>query len=980
MRAMSRLTACVAAVIAALSIALAVSASRAVADPACSPFGIVPGSFSVVPSTLQAGAHEDLTTKFDFEGSGGKTCGDVRTIVVRLPPGMVGSAEATPTCRASDLLAQHGKGSECPPDTQVGTLRLTLAIQTVPVKVEFGIYNMEVTTPGVAAELGFNAFIFTGIMPISVRSAGAQNLALTVTTPDIENIGETHAVTADIWGVPGAAEHDAERGQQCVPVPLFEPIATCEGGGHAFSGIPKPFLSMPTRCTAAPLVAEMEAESWEEPGRWSKASADVGPLIECDRVPFGPGLEAVPSTDAVESPSGFDLSLLVPQTWDKPEVTATADLEDTSVTFPEGYTVNPSAGAGLEACTAEELDAESASSPPGAGCPLASKIGTVEATTPLLAEHAEGAIYVAQPPVPFAGVLPLYIVVKIPERGVLVKLAGETQLNPLTGQLVTTFDESPEAPFERFTLRLRQGATSPLVSPPRCGTYTLQAALTPWSAPGSASLLAEPFTIDRGIRGAPCSAGAVPPFAPLVVAGTANNAAGRYSPFYLRVSREDGEQEITRFSTTLAPGVTGNLNGITFCSDAAIEAARTQTGAGELSRPSCPAASELGHSLAGAGVGGTLVWTPGKIYLAGPYHGAGLSLVSITSAKVGPFDLGTVVVRFALRVNPATAQIEIDPDRSDPIPHIIHGVVVHLRELHVYIDRPNFTLNPTSCARMSIANSITGAGADPANAADQQTVAVATPFQAADCQALGFKPRFTAFVTGRTSKANGAGLTVKLAFPGGSLGSEANVRSVKVALPLQLPSRLTTLQKACRDTTFNANPASCPAASIVGHAVAHTPILPVALAGPAYFVSHGGAKFPELVLVLQGYGITIDLRGETFISKKGITTSTFRTVPDQPVTSFELTLPQGPFSALAANGDLCHPTRTVVHRRRVQRNQRAATVRTRSNVPVKLAMPTIFTAQNGRVVTQTTTIVPLGCPRHHTKRHHAKQKPGRRHP
>jgi hypothetical protein len=533
--------------------------------------------------------------------------------------------------------------------------------------------------------------------------------------------------------------------------------------------------------------------------------------------------------------------------------------------------------------------------------------------------------------------LALYIVLENAERGILIKQAGRVDTNPVTGQIVTTFDDIPQLPFSSFLFKFREGARAPLVTPASCGTYTTQTQFTPWSEPTRTVTSLSQFETVHGIGGGACPAGGVPPFKPQAITGTQNNAAGSYSPFYLRIVREDGEQEITRFSTIMPPGLTGNLTGIPFCTNTQIEAARTHTGAQELAEPSCPATSRVGHTTVGAGVGTILAQTPGSVYLAGPYHGAPLSLVSVTSAKVGPFDLGTVVIRFGLLINPITAQVEVDATSSDPIPHIIDGIVVHVRDIHVYIDRTGFIVNPTSCEHKTIQNIVTGAGADPANPADQTPIALTSPFQATDCASLAFKPVFKVYASGKASRANGASLTVKLSYPHAPFGSQTNIAKVKVDLPKQLPSRLTTLQKACPDRTFNVNPAACPAASRVGSAKAITPILPEPLTGPAYFVSHGGAKFPELVIVLQGYGFTIDLHGETFINEKTSTTSsTFRTVPDQPVTSFQLTLPQGPGSALAANGNLCK---------------------------AKLKMPTTFTAQNGAVIHQSTPIRVTGCPK-----------------
>ncbi len=436
------------------------------------------------------------------------------------------------------------------------------------------------------------------------------------------------------------------------------------------------------------------------------------------------------------------------------------------------------------------------------------------------------------------------------------------------------------------------------------------------------------------MREGPCPSGGVPPFSPQVVAYPIHANAAAYTPFYLRISRGDGEQEIVGFSTTLPPGLSGSLTGIPFCPEADIEAARNQTGGEAEEHPACPAASEIGHTIVSAGVGTVLAQTPGKIYLAGAFHGDPLSIVSVTSAKVGPFDLGTVVVRFGLKINPSTAQVEVDASGSEPIPHIIKGIVVHVREIHVYMDRERFILNPTSCDPSRISNTITGAGANPANPADRTPVSVTSPFQAADCANLAFSPTFTVSTSGRTSRADGASLTTKLVYPAGSLGMQANVAYVKVELPKVLPSRLTTLQKACPAAQFASNPSGCPAASVVGHALVHTPVLPVPLEGPAYFVSHGGESFPNLVVVLQGYGLTIDLVGNTSI-KGGVTSSTFKATPDVPFSSFELVLPQGPGSALAANGNLCEQN---------------------------LVMPTQLLSQSGLAIVQGTHVEVEECP------------------
>ena len=360
--------------------------------------------------------------------------------------------------------------------------------------------------------------------------------------------------------------------------------------------------------------------------------------------------------------------------------------------------------------------------------------------------------------------------------------------------------------------------------------------------------------ITKGIDDGPCPAGGTPPFAPTLVAGTSNNLAGAYSPLYLRIERQDGEQELTGISTLMPPGLTGKLAGIPFCSEAEIQHARTQTGAQAETEPPCPAASKIGYTISEAGVGSVLAQTPGSLYLAGPFEGAPFSIVDVTSAKVGPFDLGTVVVHLPLNVDPVTAQVSIPSGPADQIPHILDGIVIHLRAIRIHIDRPEFMINPTNCSQMSIGATVIGSGANFASAADDQATRITDRFQAAECAQLKFKPTFKASTNGKTSRKSGASLHVKITYPKGALGKDANIHEVKVKLPRAMPSYLATLQKACTHGQFEADPSGCPAGSIVGHAKAITPILPVPLTGPAYFVSNGIAKYPELVLVLQGTG------------------------------------------------------------------------------------------------------------------------------
>ncbi len=908
-------------------------------------FGIPPGAATTAFSSLQAGAHPDITNTYGFStvNTGGVLAANAKDVTYRLPSGFASNFADTPQCTQAQYLAEF-----CPVDTQVGVTTVFLEPDELGIRGEYEhylepVYNLVPETgqlATIAFSIGGNFFVEgqVSLRPFGERGAAGEPLEPYGADVSFHNIdADIQTVVGGsltVWGIPADPVHNAMR---LKPDPVTHGYGVF---GEPDEGVaPVPYFTNPTSC-AGPLHSEFQVDSWEEPGHYVTAQMDYGPLVGCDRLTFEPQLEVQPSASSAESPTGLSVNLEVPQHEQDAYGVVAPHLYEAKVVLPAGMTVNPSAGAGLQACSEAEFQYESEvlHPEPGRGCPRESKLGTARAKSPGVPnnEEATGSLYLATPyENKFGTLLAIDLVLRIPDRGVVVTAPGKVELDPVTGQLTTTFQENPQLPVSDFVFSFHQGATSPLVTPPTCGAYTTHATFNPWSEPLQEHTLLAKFTISSGVEGGACPSGGVPPFKPLVTAGTENPNAGAYSPLNILIDRKDGEQEITGFASQLPLGLTGNLSGIPFCSEADIQQARKKTGAQEQAEPSCPAASQIGYTVADAGVGQVLAQAPGKIYLAGPFEGAPFSVVGIVAAKVGPFDLGTVVVHFPLDINPLTAGVTIPAGAADQIPHIIKGIVVHVREIRVYIDRAKFMLNPTDCEQMSFAATVIGGGADPTNPAGYDPVTATSPFRVTACQALAFKPSFKASTSGKTSRANGASLHVTLGYPSAPQGTQANIKSVKVELPKQLPSRLTTLQKACTAGQFEANPAGCPAASIVGHAKAITPILPVPLEGPAYFVSYGGAKFPELVIVLQGYGVTIDLHGETFISKKGITSSTFRTVPDQPVTSFELTLPQGPDSALAANGNLC---------------------------AASLVMPTAFTAQNGATLKQSTSIEVTGCP------------------
>ncbi|HEX5308636.1 MAG TPA: hypothetical protein VFW38_06095 [Solirubrobacteraceae bacterium] len=903
--------------------------------PADADFGFEPGSvkttfqnsegLTVIP---QASSHPfafSIAFNLNINHEGHSEGGELRDVLIDLPKGMSGDPLAVPRCTRQDF---EGARPKCSPDTQVGIIH-----PNIPGTGQLSgpIYNL-VPPPGMAAQLGFSAIGLNALQNVSVL--GEQGYALSVTTNAIPL--EVASLTATIWGVPANSAHDAQRGA--------EAAAGQQGAPPVPSTAPElPFLTLPATCQE-PLQTKIEIDSSLNPGHYVSATAqsldsgeEPAALLGCGSVPFSPSVASQATTRNAGTSSGLDFELSLPdEGLLNPGGVVETQPSKVVVALPEGMTANPSFAEGISGCSTNQYQAEQVDTAPGAGCPETSKLGSVIAHSPVIEEPIEGSLYLAAPyQNQFGSLLAIYMILRAPERGILIKQAGHVVPNLVTGQLVTTFEDLPPLPYSSFHLHFREGARAPLATPPTCGQFRTVSELTPFSS--SAPLERDSyFTIEHGVEGGPCPGGGTPPFNPSLVAGTANNAAGAYSALSLRITRKDGEQEVTGFATQLPEGITANLTGVPFCTEADIALARTEMGATEEAQPSCPAASQIGHTQVGVGVGTVLAYAPGRMYLGGRFEGAPFSIVSISAAKVGPFDLGTVVVHLPLDVDPTTARVSIPQGLPDQIPHIVDGIVVHVRDIQIQVDREHFTINPTSCEKTRISATVYGSGQNFTSPTDDQPATTTTPFQAADCASLAFKPGFQASTNGKTSRKNGASLKVKLTYPNTPQGTQANIHSVHVELPRALPSRLNTLNHACPAATFAQNPAGCSPQSRVGYARATTPILPVPVEGPAYFVSHGGQQFPELIVVLQGDGVTIDLAGETFINEKtSITSSTFRQIPDVPVGTFELNLPQGEYSALGANTNLC---------------------------TTSLTMPTTFTAQNGMALKQSTPINIEDCP------------------
>ncbi len=884
-------------------------------------------------------------------------------VVARLPPGLIANPSAVPRCLAYQFTESVGGGEQdrCPYQSAVGVASVTFDQDDVTRTLATPVFNIE-PEAGEPARFGFYVPLDGVPVFLSTSVRSEEDWGVDLSSSEIPQDSGISGVRVTFWGVAGSALHDDARGWGCLAEARERNDVYEETGcDHFEENEPPAFVTLPTSCTSS-LASSLEADSWNAPGAFQdfQATEPLQPLTGCANVPFSPAISTTTTTASASSPSGFsfDLSYDV-QGLTSGTAIAQSNLKDTVVSLPEGLTIDPSAGVGLGACSEGQYAEVTLNSPGAAGCPEDSKLGTVEVETPLLFTTVYGSLYVAQPYAnPFKSLIALYVVAKSrAERGVLVKLAGKVTANPVTGRLTVAFENDPPLQFDRFNFHFREGAQAPLISPSTCGTYTTSANLFPYSAPEDPLTDTASFQVTSGSEGSACP-GSVPPFAPTISVGTLTNHAGTFSPLYVDLSRTDAMQYISSYSTVLPLGLTADLTGVPQCPTSDIEAARGKTGTQEEQDPSCPETSLIGHSLVGTGVGAILDYVPGKLYLSGPFRGDPLSVVSITSAVVGPFDLGTVVVRFALHIDPYTAQVSIDPSGSEPIPTIIDGIVTHVRDIKVSVDRPNFTINPTSCDARPISSTLTSSLG--------QVASTSAPLKAEACNELAFKPTFKTSTSGKTSRAQGASLNVKLTMPI-KLGTQSNIKTVKVELPKQLPSRLETLQQACTEKQFNTNPAACPKASFIGHATVTTPILPEPLTGPMIFVSHGGEAFPSLILVLQGYGFTIDIVGSTFINKQGITSSTFKAIPDEPVGDFQLSLPQGKYSALAATANLCKITR-VIHVnqkevREIKGKRRSVTIKTSKRIAAKLLIPTIFIAQNGAKITQNTPISVTGCGR-----------------
>jgi len=857
---------------------------------------------------LEAGANE-VATKEVSEGNGYKAAiggEEAKTVLTELPLGLVGNPLAAPRCSARQFAESGGdNNSTCPADTRVGVAFLDKPALVGP----YQIISI-VPGPGHVAEFGFHYESAPVVLVADVVHSGR---GYTVRVDSLVPQAHLRAFSLTFFGNPAAA------------------FAT----GHKETA----FLSNPVNCSAdeSERALELHTDRWNAPGKgdpfeadfsdpnWFLASALLAPIEGCGALHFDPSLSFAPSeaaqggTTQTDAPSGYEANVEIPQTEAFGEL-ATPVLKATRVTLPEGLSASPSAANGLQACSNAQIAL--ASSQPGT-CPLASQIGTVRVTTPVLEETLEGQVFQGEPecsPCSEADaregrILRLFLQIHSEARGITIKLPGVVRVDPQTGRLTSEFAQNPQFPFTDLRLSFKGGPRAPLANPQTCGTFTTVSELEPWSAPVTPTKISEsPFTIT--------GCGSSMPFSPSFSAGTLSPAAAAYSPFTLTFSRNDGEQDLGGLAVTTPPGLLGKLAGIPRCGEA------------EANAGTCSPESQIGTATATAGPGPQpFTQTGGRVYLTGPYKGQPFGLSVVVPAVAGPFNLGNVVVRSAISVNPTTSAITVT---SDPLPQVRDGVQLRTRSVSVEINRPNFEFNATNCSQQAISATITGehpiGSSEPAKSS-----AVSSPYAASGCANLPFAPKLTAVAGAIASKVTGTNFDVKIESAG--LG-QASIAKTELQIPAELPSRLTTLQKACLAATFEANPATCNPESVIGTATVHTPLLDTPLTGPAYLVSHGNAAFPDVEFLLQGEGITLLIDGKTDI-KNGITYSRFESAPDAPFTTFETVLPAGPKSVLSGYAagsktpyDLCGTT---------------------------LAMPTVLTGQNGAVIKTTTNVGLTGC-------------------
>jgi hypothetical protein len=873
-------------------------------DQTFSTFGV--GTFDATvtgrggSAKLQAGSHPDQVTMrlvlAQYEAAGTSLpAGAIKDLNVNLPTGLIGNPSAVPQCPQSMLSGELSGASNCPRDTQIGIVTidgLGLGAFNLP------LYDVK-PEGGVPAQFGLYAQVFPLTMNATVQLEN--HYALTVELKNVSQLLPMKSVTVTLWGVPADPSHNPYRGTCLVEKGSLSSNGSCPSGA-----VPEPFMTLPTVC-GGPLSFTASADSWAQLGTRVAVAAlgkdEAGEDVEltgCERLDFNARIAVRPDTTSADSPAGLSIDLSTPQS--EPGGLAQQSLRDVVVTLPRGMSIDVAAADGLSGCTLAQIGLETSEK---ASCPESSKIGGAEIDTPLLPVPLIGSIYLAQPgDSPFGGEFGAYLVAGA--QGIVVKLPIELVADRDTGQLTVKVNEAPQVEFTDIKLNFKGGPRAVLATPDACGAFATDGQASSYTemSAGLRPIATSDFMIDANCNGG---------FSPSFTAGSLSAGAGESTALTVQVGRPDGQQQITSMAVTLPQGLLAKLSGVPLC------------GAAQAVGGTCPATSRIGAATVGAGAGSDPFHLLGEVFVTEGYGGAPFGVSIVVPAVAGPFDLGTVVIRARLLIDPRTARLTL---ATDSLPTILDGIPLRIRSIDVAIDRAGFISNPTNCAPQQVNGLLSSARA---------SSQISVPFAVTGCARLPFSPRVSASTEARVSREDGASLSLRIQEPP---GVHANIRSVKAVLPVQLSTRLGTVQQACLSASFESNPASCPKGSRIGSGAARSSLLSSRLSGPMYLVSNGRRGLPEFAIVLQGQGVTLELIGYVDVARGGAMIVEFNAVPDAPISNLLIALPQGPESALGAN-ELSTATGSLCGKR--------------------LVLHTTLTAQNGLRSKRSTTLAVRGC-------------------
>ena len=833
--------------------------------------------FEVTTTSTQAGGHPDLGLSFELDSPGMPE--SARNVIVDAPEGVFGNPNAIPKCNSEDFAYQR-----CATAAQAGIVTVHANYEGNPNKLlgTAPVYNRD----AVGDETALFSFIVPVLnipisIPVKVRTATDYGLSFKVA--ELTQLAPLASADITFWGFPGDSSHNAERfpkGDLGSPAGCPElPDASCFGSTPTPVSEFHPLIDNPSECTGAVLPVSIRVETYQDPSNPTTAQDTYPETTGCYKMAFDPVLLATPTSSQADSAAGFDMEMKAPQSLG--EATTPSPIKSVVMTLPEGLTINPDAADGQRSCADADVHFDSEGP---AQCPDNAKIGTFAVGSPALDDPLTGSIYIGAP---LPGDQYRFFLVA-DGFGIHAKFLGSFRPDPVTGRVTVYLSDLPQVPFETFDAHLFSSDRGLMATPTRCGVYEVDANFFPWNSALPDQRSTQFFSIDKGPHGATCP-GQNRPFHPRLAAGTRNPTAGAYSDFALQLDREDGDQFLGDLNFRMPPGFTGDLRGISYCPEAAIVAAAYRPGRSELLAPSCPASSQIGTTNVAAGPGTHPFHAVGRLYLSGPFKGAPLSLAAVTPALAGPYDYGTVVVRVALHVDPQTAQVFA---ASDTVPSIIGGIPIRMRSIRVSIDRPHFTLNPTTCSPLSV---------DSQGIGDEGTVAsFSSYFHAVDCFKLGFKPKMKIRQLGgrkKTRRAKNPAIKLNLRTRSG----DANISSIRVTLPSAFEIDQRHLGNLCSEKELTEN--QCAGRTAIGRATTRTPLLDQPLSGPVYAVS-GSGGLPRLAFILNGQ-VNLVPRANTDTVKGGRLRTIAPVVPDAPIGSFALKIFGGKRGYLINTRDLC---------------------------------------------------------------------------